>query len=70
MLHIGNHGRNVQVILLYCEVRTKSKQRGCRSIVGNPAYILYSRNAFRSNMFCPDIPGPCFSVGVALAMIT
>lgn len=69
MLHIGNHGQTVQVILLYCEVRAKSKQRGCRSIVGNPACIFYSRNAFRSNMLCPDIPGPCCSVRVTSVAI-
>lgn len=69
MLHIGNHCWIVQVILLYCEVRTKSKQRCCRSIVGNSAYIIYSRDVLRSNMFCSDIPGPCFAVEVALATI-
>lgn len=69
MLHIGNHGRDLQVILLYCMIWTESKQRSRWSIISNSTDTVYSRDAFRCNVLGSDIPGPCFSGRLLVTMI-
>lgn len=62
MLNVGNHRWIIQVILLYCEVWSESKQRRRRSIVGDSANVFYRWNVFSGDVFSSDIPRIGFSV--------
>lgn len=58
MLHVSDHSRIIQIVLLHCVVRAKSEKSSSRAIISETTRVFYRRNRFIGDVFRFDIPCP------------